>query len=538
MLPCLFRTHCGGLRRACLPLALLLLILFVSPRTRDAVRADAADRAATKATLAYSSFLGGNNDDSVTDIAVDSQGNIYVLGDTYSTDLLGQSVAISGNSDLYVAKFNPTGNVLLYLTLFGGPSDSQYPGAIEVDGQGNAYVSVYNLGDDIPLKNPLWDEYSDSSQNGALFKLNGSGKLIYSTLIPLNMFPDVPNNDKSFAIDPAGNVYFTGTGYQDFDYRRQIELLKINASATDLQIAEYFGGPGDETGLAIYVDDAGYIYVAGITEYSDSFPVTANAHQPECGDITSGNQSTCVMDGVVVVFNPEGDIIYSSYHGGGRFDYPFSIDADGTGNILVAGDTNSADFPLAHALQTSCPIDGSGDCYQPRAFVSMIKLNAAKSGLTYSTYLGSTEKESSNSVRQAVLDAAGRATVIGYTNGLAFPTAGAIQPQRAPGLCGQSGPLRQCNDAFIATFSPTGALAFGTYLGGASDDYPQGVAVGGNGVIYLAGLTNSNNFPVTANALQPYSLLKGNGFLSRIDLGGSPPPPHGPHIFLPAVLRK
>lgn len=538
MLPCLFRTHCGGLRRACLPLALLLLILFVSPGTRDAARADAAGRAATKATLAYSSFLGGNNDDTVTDIAVDSQGNIYVLGDTYSTDLLGQSVTISGNSDLYVAKFNPTGNVLLYLTLFGGPSDSQYPGAIEVDGQGNAYVSVYNLGDDIPLKNPLWDEYSDSSQNGALFKLNGSGKLIYSTLIPLNMFPDVPNNDKSFAIDPAGNVYFTGTGYQDFDYRHQIELLKINASATDLLLAEYFGGPGDETGLAIYVDDAGYIYVAGITEYSDSFPVTANAHQPECGDITSGNQSTCVMDGVIVVFNPEGDIIYSSYHGGDGFDYPFSIDADGTGNILVAGDTNSADFPLANALQTSCPIGASGDCYQSRGFVSMIALSAAKSGLTYSTYLGSTEKESSNSVRQAVMDAAGRATVIGYTNGLAFPTAGAIQPQRAPGLCGQTGPLRQCNDAFIATFSPTGALAFGTYLGGASDDYPQGVAVGGNGVIYLAGLTNSLNFPVTANALQPYSLLKSNGFLSRIDLGGSPPPPNGPHIFLPAVLRK
>lgn len=537
MHPYLFRTHCGGLRRACLPLVLLLLILFVSPGTRDVARADAADRAATKATLAYSSFLGGNNDDTVADIAVDGQGNIYVLGDTYSSDLLGQSVAINGDSDIYVAKFNPTGNVLLYLTLFGGQSDSQYPGAIEVDGQGNAYVSVYNLGDDFPLKNPLFDQYSDTSQNGALFKLDSSGKLIYSTLIPINMFPRDDINDKSFAIDPAGNVYFTGTGYQDFDYRHQIELLKINASTGDVLIAEYFGGPGDETGLAIHVDDGGYIYVAGITEYSDWFPVTNNAHQPECGDVASGNQSTCVMDGVIVVFNPEGDIVYSSYHGGDGFDYPFSIDADGTGNILVAGDTYAADFPLAHALQTSCPIGASGDCYQSRGFVSMIALNAEKAGLTYSTYLGSTEKESSNSVRQAVLDAAGRATVIGYTNGLTFPTAGAIQPQRAPGLCAQTGPLRQCNDAFIATFSPTGALVFGTYLGGALDDYPQGVVVGGNGVIYLAGLTNSLDFPVTANALQPYSLQKNNGFLSRIDLGGSPPPPNGPHLFLPAVLK-
>ena len=529
-------AHGGTIRRASLFLALTFLILTITLAGRAAVRADSA---APEATLAYSSYLGGNNDDAAWDVAVDGQGNIYVVGYTYSNDFLGRNVTISGDSDIYVAKFNPAGNVLLYITLFGGPSDNEYPSAIEVDGQGNAYVSVYNLGDDIPLKNPLWGEYADGNQNGALFKLDGAGKLVYSTLIPLDMFSKVRINDENLAVDAAGNAYLVGTQYTDFDDRYQIGLLKINPSGTALLLERYVGGPGDESGLAIDVDSAGGIYVAGTTEYSDTFPTTANAHQPQCGDIAYGDGSSCELDGVVVAFDAAGNVVYSSYHGGGRFDYPLTIGGDGKGSILLAGDTNSAKFPLANALQASCPTDQWGDCQQFRGFASLIKLNPTKATLAYSTYLGSTEKDSSTSVRKAALDASGRATVTGYTNGQAFPTAEAIQPQLAPGICGSSGPERYCDDAFIITLSPSGALSFGTYLGGTNDDYPQGLAIHSNGAIYLAGLTESTNFPVTASALQANSLPMTDGFLARIALGGSPPPPPptGPHIFLPMVIR-
>jgi hypothetical protein len=533
----LIHAHSGKARHAYLTLALLSLVLAVALAAHAAVR---ADMAAPKATLAYSSYLGGSNDDIAQDIAVDNQGNIYVVGYTYSNNLLGRNVTISGDSDIYVAKFNPAGNVLLYLTLFGGPSDNEYPSAIEVDGQGNAYVAVYNLGDDLPLKNPLWDEYSDGNQNGALFKLNSGGSLVYSTLIPLDMFSQVRISDEGLAVDAAGNAYLTGTQYTNFDDRYQIGMLKINPAGSALLLEKYVGGPGDESGLAIAVNSAGSIFVAGTTEYSDSFPTTTNAHQPQCGDVVYSGASSCELDGVVIAFNAAGNVTYSSYHGGGRFDYPVTIDADGQGNILVAGDTNSAKFPLANALQNSCPTDQWGDCQQFRGFVSLIKLNNAKAAQTYSTYLGSTEKDSSSSVRQAALDGAGRATVIGYTNGQAFPTADAIQANLSPGICGSSGPDRYCDDAFIVTLSPAGGLTFSTYLGGTDDDYAQGLAVHGNGLISVAGLTESSNFPVTANALQPNSLPMTDAFLARIALGGSPPPPPpptGPHIFLPTVIR-
>jgi len=529
----------------CLPIALLILLVTAALGTR-AAGANAAESPeptapdaalAPNAALAYSSYLGGNNDDQAWDAAVDAQGNIYVLGVTYSADFLGQNVTISGMSDLFVAKFNPTGDSLLYLTLFGGPSDNQYPSSIEVDGQGNAYVAVYNLSDDIPLKNPLWDEYSESDQNGALFKLDSGGDLVYSTLIPLDMFGTLHHSDEALAVDAAGNAYVTGTRYTDFDERFQIAMMKINPSGTALLLDETIGGPGDETGRAIDVDNAGNIYVAGTTEYSDSFPTTAGAHQPQCGDVSAG-ASSCEMDGVVIIFNSAGVVTYSSYHGGSRFDYPLSIVANAPGAFVVAGDTNSADFPLANALQSSCPTDQFGDCRQFRGFVSRVVVDATPPALAYSTYLGSGELDSSTSVRKAALDPAGRATVVGYTNGQSFPTAGPVQPELAPGICGSSGPDRYCDDAFIATLAPTGALAFGSYLGGTDDDYPQGVAVRANGEIIVAGLTESSDFPVTANAMQPNSLMMTDGFLSRIAIGAAPPPPPtGILAYLPAVIR-
>ncbi len=124
---------------------------------------------------------------------------------------------------------------------------------------------------------------------------------------------------------------------------------------------------------------------------------------------------------------------------------------------------------------------------------------------------------------------------MGYTNGQSFPTADAIQPDLAPGIC--TLPARYCDDAFIITITPTGALAFGSYLGGTDDDYPQGVAVRANGEIVVAGLTESADFPVTANAMQPNNLMMTDGFLSRIAPGQGPQPPTGIKAYLPAVIR-
>ncbi len=516
---------------------LLTASLFIAGATRHAAASTdpAFYPAGADASLAFSTYLGGNQADGVYGLAIDGQGNIYVAGETYSQDFLGYDTTPYGYSDIFVAKLDPTGKDVLYLTMVGS-KDSDRPHTIAVDGQGNAYVTVLNFADDFPLLNPLWSEYPHYSHNGALFKLDASGKAVYSTLLPLNVFDGKSN----LAVDAAGNAYVIGSDRDD-DLGSQIGLLKINPSGTQVLMQKQYGGPDVESGTAVAIE-GGNIYIAGRTEGGDSFPVTANALQPECGDMAYGDNFYCFEDGVVLALNAAGQVLYSSHLGGSFTDEPVAIAADSAGHILIAGNTASGVFPVKNALQSSCPINpSSGDCTADRGFVSLMKLTGGQATMIYSTYLGSSENYSTNSITAATMAPGGQATVVGYTNGKFFPTAGAVQPELALGLCLTFSSERFCFDAFTTTFTPAGGLAFSTYLGGADDEFPYGVKLGGAGAIHVAGMTESVNFPTTAGALQPNSPVNDDGFLSKIVSGVTPPPPPPPYGdyngFIPTILR-
>lgn len=532
--------------RAARPVLFVLFLLAAVALIAPAARPATADEgivtvspAEATAALSYSTFLGGNSADSVRAMALDSQGNIYVAGETFSQDFLGYDSTPYGYSDIFVAKLDPSGKNVLYLSMIGS-KDSDKPQSIAVDAQGNAYVTVVNYADDFPLLNPLWDEYPDYSHNGVLFKLDQNGNGVYSTLLPLNMFEAT----STLAVDPAGNAYIVGSDWRD-NGGNQIGLLKINPSGTQVLLQKYYGGSSLEDGTAIAIDGTGNIYLTGMTK-SEDFPTTANAIQKQCGDLLYGDETYCYEDGLVMVLNSGGQVLYSSYLGGSFTDEPVAIAADGHGNIVIAGNTTSGVFPTKNALQTSCPVDPNyGDCYFARGFVSQMRLTNGQASLVYSTYLGSSENYSTNSITAATISSGGQATVVGYTNGKVFPTASAVQRELSLGLCLTFSSERFCFDGFATTFSPAGALAFSTYLGGSDDEFPYGVRLGGNGTIYVAGMTESINYPTTTGALQPNSPVNDDGFLARIDSGVVPPPPPPPpppplgkhNIYLQGILR-
>ena len=176
---------------------------------------------------------------------------------------------------------------------------------------------------------------------------------------------------------------------------------------------------------------------------------------------------------------------YSTYLGGSGIDYGKSIAVDATGAVYVSGTTLSTDFPTMNAMQPGR--NGSGyDVY-------VAKLTPDGLALVYATYLGGSNHDVAANI---AIDSAGAAYVSAQTFSVDFPTVNALQP-------GKKGGENRTTDAVVAKLSADGSrLIYSTYLGGSKDETGVDVAVDLAGAAYVAGTTESPDFPET-NALQP-----------------------------------
>ena len=171
-------------------------------------------RASGAASLVYSTYLGGSDEDFGTAIAVDLQGNAYLTGQTRSTDFPTKNAfdnTFNGYYyDAFVAKVNParSGNAsLVYSTYLGGSSTDDAYG-IAVDLQGNAYLVGDTQSSDFPTRN-AFDTLGGTDFNSKAFvtKVNAFGNsLLYSTYLG----GDVTTRGFAIAVDLRGNAYVTG----------------------------------------------------------------------------------------------------------------------------------------------------------------------------------------------------------------------------------------------------------------------------------------------------------------------------------------
>jgi hypothetical protein len=364
----------------------------------------------------YSTYLGGSQLDGATGVAVDTSGNAYLVGSTSSTNFPRlnaiQPTFGGGLNDAFVTKINDAGTALVYSTYLGGAPVSGVGGndegnAINVDADGNAYLTGYTSSNNFPLANAA-QPVKASRIDCFATKLNPAGTgFVFSTFLGGGSNTEAGSG---IASDSAGNAYVTGEtastnfcascSYQNYSGDVDGFVTKYTSSGA-IAFSTYLGGSSTDYGYGgIAVDSFGNIYAAGTTR-STNFP-RMNALQQVLGG---------GYDAYVSKLNPTGTgLVFSTYLGGSGDDVAYGIAVDAPGNVYLTGETFSSNFPLSNAFQTSRR--GTSD-----AFIT--KINASGTTLGYSTYYGGNNVDGGTAV---AVNSCGEPYVIGATDSNDFPT--------------------------------------------------------------------------------------------------------------------
>jgi len=386
--------------------------------------------------------------------------------------------------------------VLVYSTYFGG-SGTDFGLGVATDSAGNTYLTGRAGSPDFPTQNAIQPAPA-GHDDAFVAKLDPAGNLIYSTYFGGSAF----DQGHAVAVDASGNVHIAGaTVSLDFPTvnafqtanastagNTDVFVTALNPSGTSILFSTYLGGSLSDNPGGIAVDSAG-IHITGLTA-STNFPVL-NAYQPT----KSSN-----VDAFVTKLNTSASaLVYSTYLGGTGRDEAKSIALDPSGNAYIAGQTQSSNFPRVNAFQS---VFGG----QEDGFVTKL---GPLGTVIYSTYLGGNDQDEARGI---AVDGSEHVFVTGYTRSGNFPTLNPIQPAPA------SGGFR---DVFLTKFDPSGTnLVYSTCLGGSFHDEGVSVAIDVDGNAYVAGHTESADFPTHA-PLQAAAGGNRDVFLSKINGGGS-----------------
>ena len=246
-------------------------------------------------TLLWVSYLGGTDEDYGRDVAVDSEGNVVIAGYTYSEDVVQTDNAALGSYDAFVAKLDTDGSIV-WANYLGG-SDEDYGQGVVIDSEDNIIVAGYTFSDDLAEAN---NELLDSRDAFAV-KLDADGEVLWSTYLG----GSDEDGGEGIAIDSGDNVFVTGcTDSDDFvdagnDYGGDTDafVAKLDADGSILW-ATYLGGSGYDLGNRIVAGDGGIVYVTGRTKSSDFEGVNndyASAGDAFLAKITEGYETTTAL---------------------------------------------------------------------------------------------------------------------------------------------------------------------------------------------------------------------------------------------------
>ncbi|MFZ8785104.1 InlB B-repeat-containing protein [Thermocrinis sp.] len=457
--------------------------------------------------ILQATYLGGSDWDYAIALAIHPQtGEVYVAGYTRAPDFPGTSGGAQvsrrgGYRDAFVARLNSSLTQILQATYLGGyNNDYAYALAIHPT-TGEVYVAGGTLSDEFPGTSGGAQASIRGSSDAFVARLNSSLTQILQATYLGGRGADWA---RALAIHPTtGEVYVAGrTDAKNFpkttggaqashvDWSDAF-VARLNSSLTQILQATYLGGSGNDYAYALAIHPTtGDVYVAGETQ-STNFPNTSGGAQANY----SGDS-----DAFVARLNSSlTQILQATYLGGSGWDEAKALAIHPTtGEVYVAGMTYSTNFPnTSGGAQVS--FRGVSD-----AFVA--RLNSSLTQILQATYLGGNDWDIAKAL--AIHPTTGEVYVAGRTYSTNFPnTSGGAQAS-----------FRGVSDAFVAKLnSSLTQILQATYLGGNGNDIAKALAIHPTtGEVYVAGETQSTNFPNTSGGAQASFRGVSDAFVARL----------------------
>ncbi len=440
----------------------------------------------------YSTYVGGSMTDYVLGLAVNSAGECFATGYTYSADFNqgpGIDNSIGGTPDAFLLKIKAAGGLEWSTFLGGAGTENGNAVAVTADAAQDPVVVGYTTSIDYPTTAGAYDLVQNSTDAFVTRVRSDGTALVYSTYL------GGTSTDYAYAVAPAGvlgGVYVSGyTNSSTFPttalaFRTTLfggydqYVTHVNPTGTALTASTFVGGSSSDYGLAVAVLTSGAqagVFVAGRTFSSDYGSTAASRPDASLG----GSTDACVSK---LALNLQASP-WATYVGG-RFalaeNLAYDIAVDSAGNVVVGGQTNAVNYPTT-AGAFDVLLNGSYDGF-------LAKIGTDAGGLPFfvwSTYMGGS---STDYISAVAVDNTDFILITGYTSSSDFP----ISAPTDDATLGSS-------DAFLTYLSPGGGIFRSTFIGGSlGAEYGRGVAVDNLLNVYVTGMTYASDFPVTAGA--------------------------------------